>query len=170
MKMLQDIYSSNPREVPHQSALLLKKFCAGVADPNLRWELKQQLRLDPTATFVDVRATALRWAEECAPRKEAAAKSTTTVAAAANVTSPETSQLHVIQGTFEKLQATLEQQGAAIQALQKEASGQATARPVPPSRCFYCGKTGHFRRECAQRVRDTAKNGPPAPFPGRPRQ
>ena len=170
MAILEDIFHADPREVPDQSALLLKKFCAGVADSNLRWELKQQLRSDPTSTFLELRATALRWAEECAPREEAAAKSTTTVAAAANVTSPETSQLHAIQGTLEKLQATLEQQGTAIQALQKEASGQATARAAQPSLCFYCRQPGHFSRECQQRMKDTAKNGPPARFPGRPRQ
>ena len=47
MGILEEIAKADPGEVPDQSALLLKKFCAGVADQNLRWELKQQLRSVP---------------------------------------------------------------------------------------------------------------------------
>ena len=60
MGILEEIAKADPGEVPDQSALLLKKFCAGVADQNLRRELKQELRSVPGSTFLDLRATALR--------------------------------------------------------------------------------------------------------------
>ena len=69
MELLERITKADPAEVTDQGALLLKKFYVGVADPNLRWELKQQLKAQPQATFIELRETALQWAEECAPRK-----------------------------------------------------------------------------------------------------
>ena len=44
MGILEEIAKADPGEVPDNSVLLLKKFCAVVADQNLRWELKQQFR------------------------------------------------------------------------------------------------------------------------------
>ena len=44
MDLLERIAKADPSEVPDQGELLLKKFCAGVTDSNLRWELKQQLK------------------------------------------------------------------------------------------------------------------------------
>ena len=164
MAILEDIFHADPREVPDQSALLLKKFCAGVADSNLRWELKQQLRSDPTSTFLELRATALRWAEECAPQ-EASAKS-----AVASASNPTGDALIQLRQQLVEMQSAIEAQGAAIQALQKKGVGQGAARAAQPSLCFYCKQPGHFSRECQQRMKDTAKNGPPARFPGRPRQ
>ena len=177
MQLLEEIARADPQEVPDQAPLLLKKFCAGVADPNLRWELKQQQRSDPDVTFIDVRATALRWAEECAPQERAFAKSAT--AATASAADPTSDALKQLFSQLLKLQTMMEKQGAAIQELQERAAqpvGQSVARPARPTRpqlCYYCQQPGHFSQACRQRIRDGARNGPPAPgphFPGRPRQ
>ena len=59
MELLERIAKADPTEVPEDGELLLKTFCAGVTDPNLRWELKQQLKAQPQSSFIELRDTAL---------------------------------------------------------------------------------------------------------------
>ena len=178
MELLERIAKADPSEVPEDGELLLKKFCAGVTDPNLRWELKQQLKAQPQSTFVELRETALRWAEECAPREEPRqVKSAAAVATdqTLNVMLAMKDDIARVSEKLTKQQDTLDLQAAAIDSLQKmlpsgnnEMYGNGQSR-VPLMThggsnvvCYYCQKRGHIQRDCQKRRRDdAARLGPP---------
>lgn len=181
MELLERITKADPNEVQDECALLLKKFCAGVADPNLRWELKQQLKAKPRATFIELRETALRWAEECAPRGTTSKQVATTAAVdaeqslALDVLLKMKDDLSKVADQLAKQQGTLEQQAAAISALQKTVPSTAPAPRCEhgqgrvPQRayggsgvvCYYCQKPGHMKKDCQKRRRDDAARLPP---------
>ena len=178
MELLERIAKADPSEVPEDGELLLKKFCAGVTDPNLRWELKQQLKAQPQSTFIELRETALRWAEECAPREEPRqVKSAAAVATdqTLNVMLAMKDDIARVSEKLTKQQDTLDLQAAAIDSLQKmlpsgnnEMYGNGQSR-VPLMThggsnvvCYYCQKRGHIQRDCQKRRRDdAARLGPP---------
>ena len=103
--------------MPDQSALLLKKFCAGVADQNLRWELKQQLRSVPGSTFLDIRATALRWAEECTPCEGVGTRSAVAEAAGSTLLQQMQDGFARLSEQLTKQQVTIDQHTVAIREL-----------------------------------------------------
>ena len=172
MGILEETAKADPGEVPDQSALLLKKFCAGVADQNLRWELKQQLRSVPGSTFLDLRATALRWAEECTPCEGVGAKSAVAEATGATLLQQMQDGFARLSEQLKKQQVTIDQHTAAIRELGEAGKAQrGNGQNVTPPVCFYCKKPGHYQRVCQQRIRDTATSGPSTqPFHQHPQQ
>ena len=170
MGILEEIANADPGEVPDQSVLLLKKFCAGVADQNLRWELKQQLRSVPGSTFLDLRATALRWAEECTPCEAVAAKSVVVDATGAALLQQMQDGFARLSEQLTKQQDTIDQHTAAIKELGEAGKGKRSDSQNATPTCHYCKKPGHFQRLCQQRLRDTATMGPSTPFHEHPQQ
>ena len=170
MGILEEIAKADPGEVPDQSVLLLKKFCAGVADQNLRWELKQQLRSVPGSTFLDLRATALRWAEECTPCEAVAAKSAVVDATGAALLQQMQDGFARLSEQLTKQQDTIDQYTAAIKELGEAGKGKRSDSQNATPNCYYCKKPGHFQRVCQQRLRDTATMGPSTPFHEHPQQ
>ena len=161
MGILEEIAKADPGEVPDQSALLLKKFCGGFVDQNLRWELKQQLRSVPGSTFLDLRATTLRWAEECTPCEGVGAKSAVAEAIGATLLQQMQYGFDRMSEQLTKQQVIIDQHTAAIRELGEAGKTQrGNGQNATPPVCFYCKKPGHYQRVCQQRIRDTATSGP----------
>lgn len=64
MALMEIVQRKNPNAIPNSDVVLRDQFIEYVKDKMLRRELKQFLRLNPEATFFDLRKEAFRWTEE----------------------------------------------------------------------------------------------------------
>ena len=161
MELMDRIAKADPSEVPEDVERLLKKFCAGVTDPNLRWELTQQLKAQPQSSFIELRETAFRWDEEYAPREETrqVVKSAAAVATdqTLNVMLAMKDYIASVSDKLTKQQDTLDLEAAVIDALQKMLpsgnemyeNGQSSVHQMTHGGsnvvCYYCQKVDTYR-------------------------
>lgn len=169
LKSLMDVVIRKTRGgIPNSDVLLRDQFIEHVLDDMLRRELKQRVAQEPTTTFVDLRATALRWAEASRPgsRVKSRAYSCDTYSQAVDsfeasvnvVTARPSDEITEIKECLRKQQAQLDTIMKHVTAqfsppIQSEAPSlnstkhfrfQADGKPI----CHRCNRAGHIARFC----------------------
>ncbi|KAL0154049.1 hypothetical protein M9458_050649 [Cirrhinus mrigala] len=154
--------------------VLRDQFIEFVRDNMLRRELRRQVRLDPTLSFLDARKEALRWVEEgenpCVQRPRAQSFSITNVtdpSAQSNaILSKSTDELTEVKESLRKQQAQLD---TILKRLDSSVPQAVSGSPLPPAPsiprvgvrsqqyryhpdgrpiCLRCNQPGHIARFC----------------------
>lgn len=138
------------RPDPNASFTIRDQFIAGLADPTLRAMLREQLHRSPEATFLDIRATAIRWAEG-----DSAAAAPQQHVLAATAPDDKFVTKNELREVIESLKTLITQRSS-----QPATAGQQP--PPTPRLCYSCQKPGHFARNCrSNQRRNQQGNGQP---------
>ncbi|KAK0151707.1 hypothetical protein N1851_006992 [Merluccius polli] len=165
LHLLEAVKRRDPACLANPEAVLRDQFVENVRDGMLKRELRRQVRLHPTLTFLDVRSEAIRWVEEgehpSGPRPRAHSLSTHAIqdagAASSAVLVQPTNELAEVKQSLRKQQAQLD-------SILRRLDTPSFSGP-PPSRaltrgpryqfnaegkpiCLRCSQPGHIARYC----------------------
>ncbi|KAK0144109.1 hypothetical protein N1851_017537 [Merluccius polli] len=165
LHLLEAVKRRDPACLANPEAVLRDQFVENVQDGRLKRELRRQVRLHPTLTFLDVRSEAIHWVEEgehpSGPRPRAHSLSTHAIqdagAASSAVLVQPTNELAEVKQSLRKQQAQLD-------SILRRLDTPSFSGP-PPSRaptrgpryqfnaegkpiCLRCSQPGHIARFC----------------------
>lgn len=163
MALMEAMKRKNSTGICNSDYTLRDQFIEHMRDNTLRRELKRQVRLNPEMPFLEVRAEAIRWADEgdtpsIRPRAHSCAADVQVVGTygANRFPSESTNELGELKDVLRKQQAQLDAilkhlsinpsnpVVGAVGSRPSSARFQADGRPI----CMRCNKAGHIARFC----------------------
>lgn len=165
LHLLEAVKRRDPACFAHPEVVLRDQFVENVRDCMLKRELRRQVRLHPTLTFLDVRSEAIRWVEEgehpSGPRPRAHSVSTYAIeeleAGSSAVSAQPMHELAEVKESLRKQQAQLDNilrrldtpsfSGPLLSRAQTRGPRYrftAEGKPI----CLRCSQPGHVARFC----------------------
>lgn len=154
LRLMEKVKECAPTNVLNSDVLLRDQFIEHVLDGSLRRELKQFVRLTPTATLLEVRAEAMRWEREGLPScARGRSHSVPSLSFQYAVQGYPPASISSESGLREVRQLLAQQQEQLDQLTQSIASLRNACPPslLPrngPLICRRCQQSGHYAWEC----------------------